>query len=265
MRRFGVLAVLLTVSLAGCGGRYILTAPQQVAPAGGHVRAIVRLQRHEFLRLAPSVEEALLRFSAGDGAVRAAYTDEDGYAAANVPAPAEPGRYALTIRHQDDLGEQFTESVPLFVWSGDATIVAVDADSLDDDPQAAEALSRIAEDARVLYMTQADISDHRQIGERLVSDGYPDGPVLLWQRRRWRLTEGKWRIPKIEFEDRLVSRLAELREDFPQLSYGICSGSRPAAAFAKAGLETIVIGDADVPDEHVSRRSSWAELAERGL
>ncbi|MFP3938203.1 MAG: hypothetical protein ACLFVW_07650 [Phycisphaerae bacterium] len=268
MRRLAVPILMLTVTLAGCGGQYILTAPEQIAPAGGQVRAVVRLQRQEFFRLTPAVENALLRFSADDGPVRAAYTDADGYAGANVPAPPDPGRYALTVAHQDDEGEQFTKSTPLFVLPADATIVAVDADCLGDGEQGASAvaaLRTVADDANILYMTQADISEHDRLRQRLQQRNYPDGPILLWQRRRWRLTEGKWRIPKIEFEDRLVSQLAELREDLPGLSYGICRGPKAAAAFAEAGLETIVVGDKDVPDEHVSWRSSWDELAEKGL
>lgn len=268
MRRICMAGIVLTVMLAGCGGRYILTAPDQVAPADGQIRTVVRLQRQEFFRLAPSVEDALLRFSATGGPVRAAYTDADGYAAANVPAPAQPGRYALTIEHQDDLGEQFEQSVPLFVWPVDETIVAIEADALPSPEQAeaaVEALTSISQNVRVLYMTQTDIREHERLRDELQGQGYPDGPIMLWQRRRWRLVEGKWRIPKIEFEDRLVNQLSELREDFPHLRYGICLSERAAAAFAEAGLESIVIGDADVGDERVSRRAAWSELREAGL
>jgi hypothetical protein len=268
MRTLWLLGLTWTTALAGCSGQYILTAPDQVAPAGGEVRAVVRLQRHEFLRLTPAVEEAVLRFRATGGPVRAGYTDEDGYAGVNVPAPREPGRYALSIAYQDDYGDELSDAVPLYVWEPQTRIVAVDADCLRppvESPQAPEALRKIAQDARILYLTRADVDEHGRLHYRLQRWGYPDGPVLLWQRRRWRLVEGKWRIPKIEFEDRLVNQLSELRKDFPGLATGVCECELAAKAFAEAGLETILVGDAEVPSQYVSRHTSWAKLSETGL
>ncbi len=282
--------LVLSAALAGCGGEYVLTAPEQVAPAGEQARTVVRLQQRDVLFLKPAVREAPLSFTVADGPLRAAYTDSDGYAALNVPVPDEPGLYDLYIDYQDDFGEELSKSVPLYVWDRDAEIVAVDLDCLpglesdgsavealqavEEDgesgdllrlPPAFQALHTIAQDAKILYMTQADISEHAEIGRRLREQRWPEGPVLLWQYRGWSVSEGPWRLPSIEFEDRWVHQLEVLREDFPNLRIGICCDERAAKILTEAGLEAVLVGDADVPDDYYTRRTTWSELAETGL
>lgn len=268
MRTAWLCCAVAALAVGGCGGQYVLTVPDQVAPAGGQVRTIVRLQRHEFLRLTPAVEDAALRFRVDDGPARAAFTDEDGYAAVALPAPDEPGRHEVSIAYQDHYGDELAGAAPLYVFPPDARIVAVDVDCLPPASEteiAAKALQRIAADARVLYLTRSEVREHARVHERLERGGYPDGPVLLWQRRRWRLVEGTWRLPKVEYEVRLVNQLSELREDFPGLGAGVCDSELAAKAFTDAGLETVLVGGAEVPQDTVSRYTSWERLAETGL
>ena len=82
MRARALMAVLSAALGGGCGGQYILTVPDQVAPAGGQAATVARLQRSEFGSFAPPVKKAALRFQADGGPLRGAYTDSQGYAAA---------------------------------------------------------------------------------------------------------------------------------------------------------------------------------------
>ena len=64
MTRFVLALCLLSVpfALVGCGnsmGDYVLTVPDMVAPAGGEGVAVVRLQRNDFLVMAPPVKDAV--------------------------------------------------------------------------------------------------------------------------------------------------------------------------------------------------------------
>ena len=56
--------VLTTLCLVacGCGGGYTMTAPDQVAPAGGQAAVVVRLTRDEVRRVDVPVKKAGLEF-----------------------------------------------------------------------------------------------------------------------------------------------------------------------------------------------------------
>ena len=80
MTRF-VLALCLVGGLllsCGCGGDYILTVPDMVAPAGGEGMAVVRLQRTDFMFVPMAVKEALIQLQVGDEPRRGAYSDKAG-------------------------------------------------------------------------------------------------------------------------------------------------------------------------------------------
>ena len=64
---------------------------------------------------------------------RAAYTGADGYAAAIVPVPAEPGKYALTVCLQDDRGDEVTRAGACYVLNPRRLVVAVDWEAIEDD------------------------------------------------------------------------------------------------------------------------------------
>ncbi|HHH75475.1 MAG TPA: hypothetical protein ENL03_00445, partial [Phycisphaerae bacterium] len=94
MKRLAAL-VLLAIGLNGCGGYYILTAPDQLAVEAEPVNVVVRLQRNDMFVMAFGVKKAAISFRAEDLPERASYTDDLGYAGAAVPAPAEPGLYKI--------------------------------------------------------------------------------------------------------------------------------------------------------------------------
>jgi hypothetical protein len=255
---------------AGCGGQYIVTAPDQLASTRSDASVVVRLRRNDFFVLNLAVPDAVLSFQVEDMPERAAFTDELGYASTRVPSPPEAGIYSLRIRHSDVLGDQIVATSRVFVLDALRPLVAVEAEALPR-PGSAEAdhartaLRRIAAGANVLYLTRSDPSEHADLHGRLASQGYPKGPILLWQRKRLHLVPGWWRIPKLVVESRLVSELPQLHRDFLNLRAGICTSPLAAEALSSAGLRPVLVGEqaSDVPE--AVRVGSWQQLAQEGL
>ncbi|HUS92286.1 MAG TPA: hypothetical protein VM695_10575 [Phycisphaerae bacterium] len=256
---------------SGCGGDYILTVPDQVAPAGGETVTVVRLQRNDFFVLAPAVEEAAMRFRIGDGPLRAAYTDNLGYAAAAVSVPEKPGRHTMTVAHLDMQGDEAERDCDVYVWDPSRPVVAVDMDCLPglwlgSSEDAAKALRHLVVGANLLYLTRQSVRHHRAAHETLTKAGYPVGPILTWQREHWHIVrDGPYKLPRVVVEGRLVSQLPEVRKVFPHLATGVCDSALAAKAFAEAGLSVVMVGKAaaDVSTE-LRRRESWSDLAAQG-
>jgi len=198
------------------------------------------------------------------------------------------------VSHLDFEGEEVSATVPLYVWDAAKAVVAVDLDSLPTSrrsflassranwsrmtggtappsgPQAVaparRALARVAAGANVIYLTRDEVKTHRRLHGWLTAEGYPDGPILLWQRRRWHIVRtGRFRIPRVVIESRLVSQLSELRKAFPRMGLGVSASSLAAKSFAEAHLRCVVIGGAKVRSTNPIRFASWGELAEKGL
>ncbi len=267
-----ILPVCLLAGLTGgCGGYYTLTACDYVGAIGGEAPVVVRLQRNDFFVLNLPVNEALVRFQVGEGPLRAAYTDKLGYAGTTVSLPSQPGRYRLTVDHGDSEGQEIGTEAGIFAWDPQREVIAVDADCLPRaDAAAADAvrtaLNRLAAQASIVYMTRKPLGAHRGMHWQLEASGYPDGAILLWQRERWRIVrEGRFSVPRVIVETRLVSQLAELRETFPKLSAGVGTSRIAADAFAEAGLKAVVVGPRAARIPNVTPRNSWEDLAEQGI
>jgi len=262
--------MVLAAVLGGCSGGYILTIPDQVAPAGGDATPVIRLRRNEIGRIKVPVRDALMQFRLAGGPLRGAYTDEIGYAGAVVPTPDLPGRYVLSVRHVDPReGDDVEGTADVFAWPADAKILAVDLDCLpypghEDAPAAAEALRGLAPNGYIVYFSRDAITRHERLHELLGLGGYPVGPILLWQRERMHILRRSWRLPKIVVESRLVSQLEELRKIFPGLHVGVCDTVLSATTFSAAGMECLIVSGqtpaAGVPSE---KTLTWSQLAEK--
>ncbi len=276
MTRF--VAVLLLLSLAptlvGCGssfGDYVLIVPDMIAPAGGEGVAVVRLKRNDFVVVAPPVEQAAMRLSVGDGLERGAYTDKLGYAGTTLSVPSRPGRYELKAAHLDRWGDEVVATAPVYVWDPNAPVVAVDLDclpglSLGFSRQSSRALASVAGGASILYLTRRRASSQAKLHKQLVDAGYPDGPILGWQREYWHIVrQGKYNLPRVVVENRLVSQLPDLRKMLGGLTIAICHDSLAAKAFAESGMRVIVVGKARAAGKDIIRRASWSELADKGI
>ena len=267
-------------ALCGCGGEYILSVPDQVAPAGGGANVVIRLERYEFASFRMSVEGAPMRFQVGDLLEVGAYTDEmgftgllteAGYAGTAVGVPEAEGTYVLTVSLQDDEGDEAHAAVPVYVWSRRSALTAVDVDAL---PRADEmgavsakaALDAIAASSHVVYLTQDDVGEKSVVREKIIKAGYPDGPVFTWRRSYVHFVRtGPLRLPQFVRESRLVMHLRYLKALFPGLACGICTTSDAAGELARAGITPVLVGRADAEGLTVTRRQDWSDLAQRGL
>ena len=270
MRRV-LLLLLASAVLSGCGGYYVLTVPDQLAPAGEHAVTVARLQRNDFFAMTMPIPNAAIQMLVPGCQERAAYTDKTGCGGTTVPVPDQPGQYQMRVWRLDSEGEQVTIDAPLYVWDPNRAVVAVDIDALPDHlstraEQPAMAMNLLAEDANIIYLTRRTVDQHAAIHKELAAAGYPDGPVLLWRRQRWHIVRSeRFKIPKVVVEARLVNQLSDIIEQFPHLRVGICGSSIAASAFAEAGLKAVVVGSESVKGENIERRNSWPDLAERGI
>ena len=263
--------VIVALGAGGCGGHYTLSTPDNVAPLGAETAVVIRLQRNDFFVLDLAVKDAPMWFLLGQGEIQAAYTDSRGYAGTSVAAPDTPGRYNVSIKHTDDEGEEVSGSSYVYVWDAAKPAIAVDLDSLPDLgdvglPGAQKLLREFARKGNVLYFTRRPASEHDLAHGQIMTCDYPDGPVLLWQRERWHIVRrgGRFRVPLVVVESRLVSQLEEVKRMFPGLKEGVCSNDLAAKAFAEAGLGCTFVGN--IPGVLPVRwYESWQALAERGL
>ena len=294
LKLFGLL--LLAAAASGCGGDYILTVPDQLSAAGSDITVVSRLQRNDFFVLNLSSVSSYLRYQIGDGPERSASTDKLGYSGVRMKMPATPGKYELAVKYQDDDGDEVDKTVGVYAWDPSKPVIAVDMDPLPrrrakitqgrkgwwtglakytvdlmprtapgDAPSARAALARLSRQANILYLTQREVANHLQCRSELSEHGYPDGPVLAWRRQRWHVVPGRFKIPKIVVESRLVSQLGSLRKTFSNMSTGLSMSSLAAKAFADAGMTAVVVGDAPLEGRQVRHVASWKELAEKGL
>ena len=254
-------AALLLVA-GGCSGNYILTVPDQLAPAGGEATAVIRVQRNEFAGYPKAVKDSAIRFQVDGNELRAAYTDKKGYAGAAVPVGNKLGKFYLHVQHLDRTGVDAEAWAPCYVWDPQEYLVAVDLDGLPTGASAkdaAAAVSRVAKSAHVVYFTHEDVDEHGELRRRLEQSGYPDGPVLKWQQEGWHVARTKLNVPYLVIEPRLVSTLSPLRKQFPNFTAGICTRPLAAKAFAQAGLKVTVVGNAKA-DPSAAHLNNWSRV-----
>jgi hypothetical protein len=214
----------LAASLAGgCSGQYEMAASDQLVPAGAQAPAAARLTRQEFWVYRRPIRQSPVRFWMDDQPQRAAFTDRKGYAAVNVPAPAQEGAYPLVIAYQDTDGDEVWVQRTAYVWPAEAQLAAVDLDQIDlrkpgDWPGA---LGELAKQARLVYLTSRSAEQTPQLHARLQQAGLPDGPILLWDTRS--LNDA-------------AALLTQLRGQFPNLGAGVGKG-RSARVFEQSDLQ----------------------------
>ena len=180
----------------------------------------------------------------------------------------------MRIEFQDRHGVEVSADAQVFVWMPARRVIAVDLDCLPPPghphvAQARAAMNILARDVNFLYLTSKAVIEHARARRAIKDAGYPGGPLVVWRSKSWHfVSRGRFRLPQVVIERQLVSRLPQLRKEFPGLNTGLCTCGRAGENFAEAGIRTVVIGaaevDGDVPD--VTRCPTWLELpAKLGL
>ncbi len=269
----GLLVLVGAANLAGCGGAYILTVPQQVGPAGGEAAVIARVERSEIFLLATPVDKGPVSFTlTGDAAsTRAGYTDKLGYAGAVLKMPETPGKYEFVAQIQDSRGASARKYSTVHVLDPREPVAAVDLDSIlaggvEDTSAAADALTKLAADLQLVYLTRKNSAAHADLQASLAKIGLPTGAILTWTHQRWRVSrDGKLNLPRLVFESRMVSQLANLRKALPGLTIGICNSQVAGRAFAEAGMRAVLIGQTSAQIDNSISCGSWDELGKLDL
>lgn len=180
-------AVLAAILLAGCAGRYRLTVPDAVTAGDKPAAVVVRLERQEFGPLYLPVDDAVMRMWIDDEPLRAAYTRRNGYAAAAVPCPSEPGRHKLTIAHQDRQGGQVGKKGLAYVVRPDARTLVVDWEAVEKARAglaAAPALKRLAAaGVQIVYAAEGFVEPVKA-HIIIIANDLPDGPLVSWEDGR---------------------------------------------------------------------------------
>ncbi len=241
------LAVLM---LGGCSGEYILTAPDVAALSGQDAPVVVRLQRREVWRYAPPHGSAAITFRLGERTPQCARTDKNGYTAASIKSPSQPGRHEVTLYHQDINGDEVTSHAAIYVFDPDKPLAVVDTDSLPRSSKlagpASASLVRMQLSAQLIYVSQRYASKPARAHTMLEKHGYPDGPVVPYSGpKQW----WKWRQSD-------AGALDELQHRIPKLRWGVTADADTAKAFAQAGLEVMFVGKTKIAD--VEQFDSWA-------
>ena len=255
------IAMLACIATSGCGGFYVLTVPDHVASADKTAVATLRLQRNDFFVLTLAEEGRPMRFSITPvGAAHndssneyemSARTDDNGYAGvpfsmANSPVNGTPGIYDLHIKLQDMRGFRLNTISKLYVWDPKKPVVVVELNAI---PMmmgglnnATKVLKQLKKKANIVYLTDVYMKDYSSVHQQLKDFDYPDGPVLLWEYRRWRIEKlGRFGMRMIRFSPHLDSNLALLKKQFPNLQKGICITPDAINAFNEAGIQPLVV------------------------
>lgn len=278
MQRYLIaVGMAMWLACAGCSGDYTLTVPDQLATAGGEAPVVVRLQKSEVSAISLPVKDADMRMQIGDSGLRCSYTDKMGYACAMVPAPRRPDIYEMLVRYMDKNGREVSQAAPVYVWSNDSKVVVVDVDQLPtvgaELTFAVAAMKKIGESAKVIYLTRKEMNQVGAMHARLRAWGYPDGPILLWQREEIIVVpDDATDMPRLVIETRMVGQISQLAKMFPHLDTGICTSADDAKAYAQGGLTCVVIGSCDLgsgdtpghKSGKIVRRKGWSELAAKG-
>lgn len=259
--------LVMVVALGGgCGGYYTMSVPDCVAPIGKEAAVVARLQRNDFFVLDVASREAAIRFSVDDSPQRAAYTDKSGYAGTTVRVPAKCGRYVVSVAHMDLEGSEVSSRGYIYVWDPSKPVLVVELQCLPyfGHPNlnfARSVLRGFASKGNIVYLTRKPIDEHDLAHAQIDFCGYPDGPVLLWRSRSWRITNsGRFGLRRMIIDRRLVSRIDTIKREFPGLRTGLCGSRLAAKALVEAGIECILV--AKKPSAGYSRwYKSWAEMA----
>jgi hypothetical protein len=215
----------------------LITPRDLLVPAIERFTVEVEVER----RIAPFWDPASVGVEVQVEGIGRGVTDADGVA--RIPADAlRPGTRTPIARagHASAafLIRAVPKETPVFAVDLDHTIADVSSfgfvfksgENVRPIPGAREALERLSARVQIVYLTARDHIFTRKTRDWLRRCGFPEAPIVLRRKRFWS------ERPKAHKLD----RLAELRERFPNLAWGVGDLRGDVEAYAEHGLRPIL-------------------------
>ncbi len=257
-----------------------LTVYDQLVQPGEQVKLTAKLERDGPLGVNPDLRDFPLKFimpGKGEKGEHVVRTASEGIAWKRLFPPANekgPDPFTFEVEfegsghHKPGKG-----SGRVFIWPKDAPILITDIDHTISDlsqltvplveakdnptlPGAPEALTALAQQYRIVYLTARDDALFNYTVRWLKEKSFPAGPCFCRDFHVGQSQEG--------FKKKFI---AELKERFPKVQIGVGDRESDAAAYLAHGITPYIIDPQkkrDLPTEAV-RVDSWKEIQERLL
>jgi hypothetical protein len=245
---WGLGAVLMALTISGCGGPYLLTAEDVVSPTDEESTLVGKLEKRGVFVLNEGIADQDVKFYVNDEFIGAARTDEEGYA--QITRPGTPaGTATMRIEYADE-GTVLAESTAnIFTWQQNQPILITDIDdticqtqeglligiSYDDYseplPGAPEAMSELAKSFKIVYLTARPREVLPKTKRWLENNGFPDGPVFTWD-----IDNDPW--SQLQYKE---LQLDQLTSKFNKITIGIGNTEKDITAYRDHGLFSIFI------------------------
>jgi phosphoglycolate phosphatase-like HAD superfamily hydrolase len=265
----GSLFGLICLSSLGCSGP-VLTVNDAVVMGGTQSPVTAYVERPVGLGFRHAVKEVPVEFSAGNREIGVCETQNRGQASVlcDLPQGGCSQFEAIAIVK----GKTVTQSGCVFRWDPRRTVVAVDVDhtlSLTaylallfktrdrhsrPIPGAVETMNALARDYQIAYVTSRPRFLLERTRQWLREEGFPAGPVIV--SSGW----AEWRNQGA-FKRR---RLADLRQQWPNLLIGIGDKQSDVGAYTANGMLTLIVNEKrpDRYGEKAVTSRDWAALAQ---
>lgn len=249
-----------------------ITAFDVIVPRGTNAPVAVqaKIERRIFSGLNPDLRNIQVQFQGEAGVTATAVSGADGIANAQLAAQAGSTGFsciALAAENQVGLGRIYAiePSAPIVVVDIDEVIsnvpeLSVPLTSIQNSPVvpgAPEALSRLAADHRIVYLTARDDALFNKTRAWLALKGFPRGPLLVWD---WTIKNGLG-ISNTSQRVYKEARLRTLKSQFPNLKAGIGNKVGDAQAYASVGMRAVMLGTQNNSYAAGTRfGANWTEL-----
>ncbi|MBN2446484.1 MAG: hypothetical protein JXO22_07160, partial [Phycisphaerae bacterium] len=243
MRNLIFVTLVTLMSLAGCATPS-LTVHDAIVGRSGRVLLVAYVSRESIAGLQKGLANLEINFSIAGQPVGTATTNSHGRAMLEC-TPSDLTTHDFTAR-TDRSDAALSCTGQLFVWDSDQSAIVVDIDKTlcdtdhdhlylkasDDSPPivgAAEALTALASDYYIAYLTARPHFLFDKTRQWLADNGFPDGPLLMAQG--WKST--------IRYERYKRRELLRLREFATNLLIGIGDRESDAEAYVANGMLAI--------------------------
>ncbi len=257
-----------------------LTVYDQLVQPGESVKMTAKLEHDGPLGVNPDMRDYPLTFNLparGEKGIHQVRTTDGGLAWKRFSLPANekgPGPIPFTASFAgSDRHKPAEQSGRIFLWPKDALILITDIDHTISDlsqlkvpfvdpkdnpalPGAPEALTELAKQYRIVYLTARDDALFNYTRRWLKEKGFPDGPCFCRDFYPGQTQEG--------FKKKFIE---DLKKQFPNLNVGVGDRESDAAAYLAHDINSYIIDPEkkrDLPNDAV-RVDSWKEIKERLL